>query len=64
MLELEHSQSVTFSRVYFLWGYVKMKVVIPPLPLCLLELKQRIKIPMDIVDVNYPFESGQNLTIE
>lgn len=37
---------------FFLWGYVKDKVFIPPLPLSLLELKQRIIRAIESIEVS------------
>jgi hypothetical protein len=36
----------------FLWGYVKDKVYVPPLPIDLPELRQRIVAAVDTIDVD------------
>jgi hypothetical protein len=37
---------------FFLWGYVKDKVYVPPLPRDLPELQQRIMAAVDTIDVD------------
>jgi len=48
---------------FFLWGYVKDQVYVPPLPASIPELKERIRTAIEIITVTCYKQFGTNSII-